>query len=150
MTSREEFAELQKMPQLRRLYVVAADKCANFELPALEHGGGLKWLKAEKLPLDVTKSLLLTHKHSLRELWLGVGTAGLKAFPCACGTQELRGILEGRLPVAESVVLWRRGTNHSCMYCADQKSAASSSRPSLALRVLCSECDKKSLPPGHL
>lgn len=146
----QDLAELQKMPRLRRLQVVHGEKCLDFKLPPLEHGGGLEWLKVE-LPLDAVKSILITHRHSLRRLWLGVGTDGNRPFPYACDYRHLSFVLEEGLPVVESVVLWRDGrVNHSVTNCSEQKCSVWSILGRDSAVVLCSSCDLGLLPPGVL
>ena len=128
---------------------------------------GVHWLRAYHLPRTALASLLTAHGHSLRELWLFVGTAGEQwsercgDLPSLLGRCELRALTRLvllRAPVQPHV------SPHSPPACRDQLQAVRAALPppptgttadaAVRVRVQCVECDQMeegdfcSDPPG--
>ncbi|XP_034235880.1 uncharacterized protein LOC117642133 isoform X2 [Thrips palmi] len=135
------------LPSLRRLSVSGTQSLAcrkdAVEMPCQS---GVVRLEASCLPRPALFALIRTHRLTLRELWLGVGTGGRDSIPYS-GADLSALLTQCELRAVELVVLQRENCLHVAARCRAQRATVRTALPKQA-RVLCRRCDAKDFTPA--
>ncbi|XP_034243128.1 uncharacterized protein LOC117646356, partial [Thrips palmi] len=135
----EHLQALHAMPRLRRLELTFTSE-HDPVLPALQHSGGLKWLRVQAIPPRTLVSLLRAHSASLDELWLHVSAPRLPEDPLKAllpsKWDDLAGLLAHCGLRVSRLVLWR---DYHMPTCPEQVSPLRRLLPDTL--VQCNTCD---------